>query len=146
MDPSSTPPKKPMAFVRRIGLFRREIIERVSPAGLDLLLQTACRISEGQVSGDQYFGSTLLTLDLQQAEIQLQDACDVATAARLARLLEQEPVALEQIRALARAEAQRIACHPLRELELDVRIRVEGPRVFIDVDVEGIASLRARQS
>ena len=53
--------RRPMAAARRISLIRREIRESVSPAALDLMLAGAGRISEGNVSGRHYFGSTMLT-------------------------------------------------------------------------------------
>lgn len=136
-----------MVFARRVNLFRFEIIERISPAGLELLLSTAGRISEGQISsGDQYFGSTMITLDLAQIADQLSDARDVTAARRLGQQLETEQATLAEVRQVAVAEAERIAGRPLEQVETDVRIRVETHRVHIDVDVEAIASPRvARQ-
>ena len=104
-----TPPatkKRPMAAVRRVTLFSREIIERLSPAGLDLLLARATRLSEGQVSatGD-YFGSTMITVDLAQVDGKVRDACDVATAARLARRMAGDQTLVERVRVIAREEA-----------------------------------------
>jgi hypothetical protein len=133
-----------MAFARRVNLFQREIREKPSISGFELLLRAASMISEGQVAtGGQYFGSTLLTLDLTPQQEHLRDSCDVATARRLAALLQRDEVALEQLRQIALREARKIARCPLAQLETDIRLRVEGARLLIDIDVEGQASQMA---
>jgi hypothetical protein len=126
-----------MARCRRVSLFRREIKERVSPAGFDLLLDRASKISEGQISGQRYYGSTMLTLDLRAVEAGVSEPCDVATAQRLARLLAGEPEILDRLRGLALADARRIARRKMGRLETDLRVRTESSRVLIDIDVEG---------
>jgi hypothetical protein len=126
-----------MAAVRRIGLFRREIRESLDPAAVEVLLASATRISEGQVGPDgRFYGSTMLTIDLERIRPQVKDACDVATAARLAALLEAAAALHERLGRLAVSEARRIAGSGLRRPEADLRVRTEGTRVFIDIDVE----------
>ena len=126
-----------MAAVRRIGLFRREIRESLDPAAVEVLLASATRISEGQVGPDgRFYGSTMLTIDLERVRPRVRDACDVATAVRLAALLETETALHERLGRLAVSEARRIASSGLRRPEADLRVRVEGTRVFIDIDVE----------
>lgn len=135
MDPRK---KRPMAAVRRISLFRREIRESIPPAGVELLLDHAARISEGQVAADgRYYGSTMLTIALEQLQGAICDSCDVSTAEHLARLLEAAPEVQEQTCRLALAEACRIAGRRLQRVEADMRVRWEGTRVFVDIDVEG---------
>lgn len=129
--------RRPMAFVRRVSLFRREIHESVSPAALEVLLGSAGRISEGKLSGGRYFGCTMLTLDLGEVQGAVSDPCDVATAARLARRLAAEPYVEQEVRRLALSEARRITSRSLDLVEAELRVRVEGTRVFIDVDLEG---------
>jgi hypothetical protein len=130
--------KKGMAAVRRVSLFRREIRELVSPAGFDALLRSSSRISEGRPQpGGRYFGSTMITLDLGHAREWVRDACDVATALRLARLMEQDAEVLGRVRSIAIEEACRLARLPMERLEVDIRVRPDGCRVFIDADVEG---------
>jgi hypothetical protein len=125
-----------MAASRRVSLIAREIRERVSPAGFELLLRAAGRISEGQSAGGRYDGSTMITFDLDAARATVRERCDVATAAHLARLLERDEALLARLREVALEEARRIAGQPLRALEADLRLRVEGCRVFVDIDVE----------
>ena len=129
--------KRPMAVARRVNLVGREITERLSSAGVEMLLGRAARLSEGQVlAGNRYYGSTMLTLDLQELHDVVRDSCDAATAARLARLLEGNPAVTREVRAIARQEACRIAGRQLTPNGVDMRVRSEGSCLFIDVDVE----------
>ena len=138
MDADHGTKKRPMASSRQVSLFRREIKERLSPTGFELLLQAVKKISEGQISASgRYYGSTMLTLDLARVDQGIRDVCDVATALRVAQLLESEPDLLGQLRELALQDARRIAGRPMPRLEADLRIRAEGCRVLVDVDVEG---------
>ncbi|MCC6746861.1 MAG: hypothetical protein IT371_04335 [Deltaproteobacteria bacterium] len=133
-----------MARVAHVGLFHREIVERLSPAGLDLLVATGIRLSEGEISPDgRYYGSTMVTLDLGKLAGRVRDACDVSTAVRLALLLAADAAALERFAALGRAEAQRIAGGALQALQSEVRVRAERACVFVDVDLEGQADQAA---
>ncbi len=143
MSSNHSESKRPMASAHRLSLFRREIRVSISPVAFEMLLRKASRISEGQIApGGRYFGSTMLTIDLRQAEDQVRDACDKATAHRLVQLLEQEEHTLKQVKALALKEALNIAGCPLDCLELDLRIRTEGAVIYIDIDVEGQAQQR----
>jgi hypothetical protein len=127
-----------MASTRRVSLFKREIIERLSPAGFDVLLAGCGRLSEGQVTPDgAYYGSTMLTLDLSAAGPLLREEGDVGCARRLARLLRKERSLMRRVKQLARQEARRVAGRAIRQPEVEVRVRVEGARVLLDMDLEG---------
>ena len=127
-----------MAFARRVSLFRRQIVESLSPAGLELLLASSNRISEGQVtSRGRYYGTTMLTIDLEHTGEKVQDVQDVSTASRLARHMEQEPAALQQVVRLAVREAGNVAGSPIRKPAAEVEIKVEGHKILVDVDLEG---------
>lgn len=137
MDPQRSK-KRPMAFARRVSLFRRQIVESLSPAGLQLLLASSSRISEGQVtSRGRYYGTTMLTIDLESTNEQVQDVQDVSTASRLARHLEQERSAMQQVVRLAVREAGNVAGAPILKPAAEVEIRVQGHRILVDVDLEG---------
>ena len=136
-----------MAACPRVNLFRREIKVRVSPAGFDLLLERSRKISEGRITGQRYFGSTMLTLDLAALGGGVSEPCDVATAQRLAALLIEEPGLLARLRRLALADARRLAQRKVARLEADLRVHAEGCRVLVDIDVEGeVVPLSARSS
>ncbi len=130
-----------MARATRIGLFEREVRERPARAALDLLFARAEVMSEGQRTQrggrDAYFGSTMLTFDLPALAVVIRDACDAATAVRLAALLEADPQVGKRIQELARREATRVAGAAPREVSTHVAMRAQGAKVFIDVDVEG---------
>lgn len=127
-----------MARARRVGLFSREIIERLSSAAQAMLISSADRLSEGQLHRDgQFYGSTMLSVDLQQLRGRLSDACDVRTALKLSRMMADDDAVRSQIETIACSEAERVAGRPLGRCEVDIRIRAEGCWVFIDIDVEG---------
>jgi hypothetical protein len=132
--------RRPMARATRIGLFEREVRERPARAALDLLFARAEVLSEGQRSHrggrDAYFGSTMLTFDLTALSVLLRDACDAATARRLAALLEADPSVEKRVQELAKREAARVSGAAPREVSTHVAIRAQGAKVFIDVDVE----------
>jgi hypothetical protein len=132
--------RRPMARATRIGLFEREVREKPARAALDLLFARAEIISEGQRSQrggrDAYFGSTMLTLDLPALSVLIRDACDAATAVRLATLLETDPSVDKRIQELAKREAARVSGATPKSVSTHVAIRAAGAKVFIDVDVE----------
>lgn len=134
-------PRKPMARATRITLFEREIRERLSGAALDLLFARAELLSEGARSArggrDAYFGSTMLTFDLEKLQGVLRDACDVGTARHLAELLEADASFPKRIRAIAESEAARLAGARPKAVTVQTIVRPQGCKVFVDVDVEG---------
>lgn len=132
---------RPLARVQRIALFEREVRERLSRAALDLVFERAEVMSEGQRSTRAgqpvYFGSTMLTVDLEALAPQLRESCDAGTARRLATLLANDAAAAARVKAVAGQEAARIAGSRLKAIATEVKVRAKGARVFIDVDVEG---------
>jgi hypothetical protein len=132
---------RPLARVQRIALFEREVRERLSRAALDLVFERAEVISEGQRSTRAgqpvYFGSTMLTLDLEALSPQLRESCDAGTARRLATLLSSDAAVAARVKAVAKREAARIAGGRLESVATEMKVSARGARVFIDVDVEG---------
>jgi hypothetical protein len=146
--PAARAPKKaspthlrPLARVRRIALFEREVREHLSRAALDLVFERAEVISEGQRSTRAgqpvYFGSTMLTIDLEALAPQLRESCDAGTARRLATLLSSDAAVAARVKSVAGREAARIAGARLKAIATEVKVSARGARVFIDVDVEG---------
>ena len=134
------PARKPMARATRITLFEREVRERLSRAALDVIFTRADRLSEGQRQTrggrEAFFGSTMLTVDLAAFADILRDACDAGTAHRLAALMESDATVPRRIREIAEREATRIAAVRLKDLRIQIAVRAQGAKVFIDVDVE----------
>ena len=126
-----------MAKVQRVSLFSRQIIEHLSVAGLEALLLNASRLSEGQVTGGRYYGSTMVTVDLRQLGGSVREACDGTTASRLARYISDDVPARERLGQLAQHEAREVLGRAPRRLETDIRVRAEGQWLFIDIDCEG---------
>jgi hypothetical protein len=131
---------RPLARVRRIALFEREVRERLSGTALDLILGQAAVISEGQRSTragmPAYFGSTMLTIDLPSMASLLREPCDAGCAARLATEMQTDPAAVERLKAIAAREAERVSGMRPKAISTEVKVRSQGSRVFVDVDVE----------
>jgi hypothetical protein len=131
-----------MARVQRIALFEREVRERPSRAALDLVFRRAEVMSEGQQAirdgRPVYFGSTMLTLNLEALALLLRESCDAGTARRLAAVLDGDPAIASRVKTSATREAARLAGGRLKTIATEIKVSARGARVFIDVDVEGI--------
>jgi hypothetical protein len=132
---------RPLARVQRIALFEREVRERLSRAAMDLIFDKAEVMSEGQRSTRAgqpiYFGSTMLTINLDSLAPSLREPCDAGTARRLATLLMDDSSAHARVKQIATRESARIVGNRLRALATEVKVSARGVRVFIDIDVEG---------
>jgi hypothetical protein len=132
---------RPLARVQRIALFEREVRERLSRAALDLVFERAEVMSEGQKSTRAgkpvYFGSTMLTIDLEALAPVLREVCDAGTARRLGKLLASDAVVASRVKSIATREAARIAGGRLQAVATEMKVNAKGARIFIDVDVEG---------
>src|SRR5262249_35849942 len=115
--------------------------ERLCKSALEILFARAEVISEGQRAArggrEAYFGSTMLTLDLETAASVLREACDAGTAQRLAAVLRADPAGLARGQAIATREAARVAGTRPRSVNAEIKVNARGAKVFIDVDVEG---------
>lgn len=131
---------RPMAQVRRIALIEREIRETLSQAALDAVFAHAEVISEGenrQESGNTIFlGSTMLTCDLLATAEILREPSDDGTARRFAALLLKEKSLDARIEGIVRDEVERVTGTAPKKVRGETQIRVQGTRVFLDVDVE----------
>src|SRR5688572_18211958 len=140
-EPRASTTLRPLARVQRIALFEREVRERLSRAALDLVFERAEVMSEGQKSTRAgqpvYFGSTMLTIDLEALGPVLREVCDAGTARRLGKLLAGDSAVAARVKTIAAREAARIAGARLHGLAAEMKVNAKGARVFIDVDVEG---------
>src|SRR6478672_2018486 len=80
------PPRKPMAMARRVSLFERAVTVRLAPIAVDILHDAARVLTEGELAGDVYAGSTMLTIDLARTTHRMSDPPDASTAQRIAFL------------------------------------------------------------
>jgi len=135
---------RPMAQARQIRLIEREIREFLSRAALDAVFALAEVISEGEASRTgsqaQFVGSTMLTFDVAALAELVREPADEGTARRLAALLAKDKSVDGRIEAVVRREVERITRQAPRSVRGETRIRTQGTRVFLDVDVEATLS------
>jgi hypothetical protein len=132
---------KPMARVTRVPLFEREVRERLSNAAVEILLDRAQVLAEGQRSRSPtakqaFFGSIMITIDLAGLDVALRDDCSEESALRVAEMMSADARVTRKLRQVAEREASRLAGATIRVHSADVRVRAEGTRVFVDIDVE----------
>ncbi len=147
MDPSMMKKmrRRPMASVQQLPVFKREIIEKISPAGFEVLLADARLISEGKVDGDhRYYGSSMFTLDLSRPGPRIRTAGDPATAERMVELLKKDRKLKRRLEERGLEEASRIAGQALEDPVAELRMSIQGARVLLDVDVEGQVASAAK--
>lgn len=144
MAPLTLPPRKPMARARRVSLFEREIRIGLSSAAIEILLSRASVLSEGQVDDSGYFGSTMITVDTGRIRELCSDPCDATTARRLGELVLTDPRFREDARRLGEREACRLAGEPVVSPQIDLRVRVAGCHLHVDLDVEASITAKAR--
>jgi hypothetical protein len=130
------PPRKPMAMTRRVSLFERQIAVRLAPVAVELLHGCARLLTEGELEGDRYAGSTMLTVDLARTRAQISDPIDASTAQRVAVLYAADEHCREHARRIATKEARRIAGCELVAPHIDVESRARGHELYLSVNVE----------
>ena len=133
------PPRKPMAAARRVSLFEREVTVRLAPVAVDLLHGAARMLTEGELTGGVYAGSTMMTVDLVRTKHVISDAPDATTAQRVALLYAADDRCRAHARRIAVAEARRVAGCELATPLVDVESRAKGPEVHLSLNVEGQA-------
>src|SRR3954471_13279777 len=99
------PPRKPMAMARRVSLFERQVQVRLASVAVDLIHGAARILSEGEITGDVYAGSTMLTVDLARTVELISDPPDSSTAQRVAFLYAADERCREYARRIAITEA-----------------------------------------
>jgi hypothetical protein len=125
-----------MARTRRVSLFEREVTIRLAPAALELLHGAARVLTEGELAGDVYTGSTMLTVDLARTVERLSDPPDATTAQRVAILYAADERCRAYARRIAVAEARRVAGCELAKPLVDVESRARGPELHLSLNVE----------
>src|SRR5207245_9984806 len=102
-----------MARASRVTLFEREIKERLSHAAIEILIDGADVLSEGQHAAARYYGSTMITIDLARHAALVREPCDAASARRVAELFGKDARACARVRKIAEREARRLWARPL---------------------------------
>lgn len=130
-----------MAMARRVSLFERQVAVRLAPIAVELLHGVAHVLTEGELTGDFYAGSTMLTVDLTRTREQISDPPDASTAQRVATLYAADERCRDWARRIAGKEARRIAGCELAGAHVDVESRTRGSEVHIALDVEARRAL-----
>lgn len=125
-----------MAMARRVSLFEREVVVRLAPLAVDLLHAGARVLSEGELMGNLYAGSTMLTVDLARIADRISDPTDASTAQRVALLYAADERCRDHARRVAVAEARRAAGCELAATHVDVESRARGSELHLSLNVE----------
>lgn len=125
-----------MAMARRVSLFAREVQVKLAPVAVDLLHGAARVLSEGELAGNIYAGSTMLTVDLARTINLISDPPDASTAQRVAFLYAADERCRETARRIAVAEARRTAGCDLTAPRVDVESRAHGAELHLSLNVE----------
>ena len=125
-----------MAMARRVSLFEREVTVRLAPVAVELLHDAARVLSEGELAGELYAGSTMLTVDLARTAPRISDPPDASTAQRAAFLYAADASCRDHARRIALAEARRIAGCELAAATIDVESRARGAELLLSMGVE----------
>lgn len=123
-------------MARRVSLFEREVTVRLAPIAVELLHGVARKLTEGELAGDAYSGSTMMTVDLARAKDMMADAPDATTAQRVALLYAADERCRAHARRIAVADARRIAGCELETPSVDVESRAKGSEVHLSLNVE----------
>ena len=123
-------------MTRRVSLFEREVKVRLAPVAVDLLHGAARILSEGEMDGDVYAGSTMLTVDLTRTADRVSDPPDASTASRVAVLYAQDERCRNHAKRIAIAEARKTAGVELASPNVDVESRSRGAELHLSLNVE----------
>lgn len=132
-----------MAMTRRVSLFEREVAVRLAPVAVELLHGAARVLSEGELVGERYAGSTMLTVDLAHIRDRISDPIDASTAQRTAALYAGDERCRDHARRIASKEARRIAGREMTTTTVDVDSSARGPEIHLSLTVEAQAQRAA---
>jgi hypothetical protein len=135
-DVVTAPPRKPMAMARRVSLFEREVTVRLAPVAVQLLHDAARVLTEGEIVGDLYEGSTMMTVDLGRTISLISDPPDSTTAQRVAFLYAADERCRASARRIAVTEAHRNAGRELVAPHVDVESRAKGNEIHLSLNIE----------
>lgn len=125
-------PLKPPVRVRRGALVRRVERSVLAPRAEEELFRSAEVLGEGKAQDDGYYGSTLVTIDLTKLGI-----TDVEASERLFAAVERSVRVRLRAMRLAQADAaRRVPDRLFGTASVETRIRLDGLKLLLDVDLE----------
>jgi hypothetical protein len=114
----------------------------------ELLFRHADVLTEGQSRDGVWFGSTMIAFDLDAVEADLRAPLDAAARAELAALVSGSVRVRIRVMRMACAEvARRNPDTKLGTAQMETRVKLEGRKLHLDVDLEvpfGVSSARSR--
>lgn len=138
-------PLKPPVAVRPGALVRARSSAALGPRAEDALFRAAQVLAEGSATGEAYFGSTLVTIDLCALSPALAAATAEPERERIFRAVEGSVrVRLRAMRIALADVARRFPAASLGTASVQMRFRRRQTVVDLDVDVE--VPLSRRQS
>lgn len=135
-----------MRMTRRVSLFEREVSVRLAPVALELLHGAARTLTEGDLDGETYAGSTMLTIDLARTADRVSDPIDASTAQRVAVLYDADDRARDHARRIAAKEARRIAGVDLVQANIDLETRARGQEIHLSLNIEALRERRQAEA
>lgn len=126
----------------RVSLFSDPDRKRITPWCIGLILEASEQLSEGEVrseaSGQEiYFGSTMLTCDLNRLAGRIREKINPELPDLLSRALSSSPLFHTIALRIGRIELERRIGNRLpSHAEGDVRIKPLGCSLLIDIDTE----------
>lgn len=144
---------RPIAKALRLDVVRWTEAARLAPGIAELVLSRASVISEGAVRDgiggrETYFGSTMLTIDLEDLSTRLRVPVDHGLAEDLARRLSSSAHLKVHALRIAREEAERrVGGRSADRFSAEISVRAAATRIEVDVDVEmplAVAQARAK--
>jgi len=133
--------KGPVRATRSAFIVSRSI-SYLSRGAEEALLEDIEVISEGEERGAphgerRYFGSTMITIDLDALQKRWRGPLDDALIAELRRLVEGSVRMRLRVSRIACAEAaRRVSARPLGTAAVESSVRIHGRTLHIDVDLE----------
>ncbi len=127
---------------KKMRLLPLEDSPDLPPWAIELLLEASEQLSEGQVQAEprdeeRFYGSTMITIDLERIADRVREPITPELAHAIADALGASEAFHERMERLGRLEAERrIAMRLPRHSDAEVRLRVVGTSILIDVDIE----------
>lgn len=143
-------PRGPVKATRGATVHVREH-EVLSREAEEWLFHAPEVLSEGSMrpSGDAWFGSTMITIDLTEFSRRWRGPFDEVARARLVRAMDGSVrVRLRAMRLACEEVARRLPDRSLGTAQVDTRVRLVGNHLHLDVDVEvpvDVSSARRRR-
>lgn len=130
-------PLKPLVRVRPGALLRERSGWALGPRAVDELYRVAEVLTEGRCEDDVFFGTTLIAIDLERALVGLGVGSDPALLERVADAIRGSvQVRLRAMRLAEEDVARRFPDRDLGTARIETGFRVEGTRLFLDLDLE----------